>query len=162
MGWARRLRTGCILADTGKFPALRMESSMCICRRVYQRQCVARPVNKALPPLRRRVNWSLREILRGSDGVFTLYYNTPDGATELRARSVALTAPAYVVADLVRAAVPNASDALKSFDYPPVGAVTLAYPLSAIRDDRKAADGSVPGAHAGVAAAGLQLHGAAC
>jgi len=97
-------------------------------------------------PLHRRVNWSLREILRGSDGVFTLYYNTPDGAAELRARSVALTAPAYVVADLVRAAAPNASDALKSFDYPPVGAVTLAYPLSAIRDDRKAADGSVPGA----------------
>ena len=109
-----------------------------------------------------RVNWSLREILRGSDGVFTLYYNTPDGATELRARSVALTAPAYVVADLVRAAVPNASDALKSFDYPPVGAVTLAYPLSAIRDDRKAADGSVPGAHLDFAAPpGLQPH-AAC
>ena len=68
----------------------------------------------------------------------------PTAPRKLRARSVALTAPAYVVADLVRAAVPNASDALKSFDYPPVGAVTLAYPLSAIRDDRKAADGSVP------------------
>ena len=93
----------------------------------------------------RRVQWNLREILRGSDGVFTLYYDTPDGAAELRTRSVALTVPAYVAADLVRAAAPNASDALKCFDYPPVGAVTLAYPLSAIRDDRKAADGSLPG-----------------
>ena len=92
------------------------------------------------------MQWKLREILRGSDGVFTLYYDTPDGAAELRTRSVALTVPAYVAADLVRAAVPNASDALKRFDYPPVGAVTLAYPLSAIRDDRKAADGSLPGA----------------
>ena len=92
------------------------------------------------------MNWSLREILRGSDGVFTLYYNTPDGATELRTRSVALTIPAYVAADLVRAAAPNASDALKCFDYPPVGAVTLAYPMSAIREDRKAADGTLPGA----------------
>ena len=107
------------------------------------------------------MNWTLREILRGSDGVFTLYYNTPNGATEVRTRSVALTAPAYVVADLVRAAAPNASDALKSFDYPPVGAVTLAYPLSAIRDDRKAADGSLPGTQAGVTAPGLPLH-AAC
>ena len=94
----------------------------------------------------RRVQWKLREILRGSDGVFTLYYDTPDGAAELRTRSVALTVPAYVAADLVRAAAPNASDALKCFDYPPVGAVTLAYPLSAIREDRKAADGTLPGA----------------
>lgn len=40
---------------------------------------------------------------------------------------------------------PSAADALSSFDYPPVGAVTLAYPDSAIRDDRRAPDGSVPG-----------------
>lgn len=40
---------------------------------------------------------------------------------------------------------PSASAALSSFDYPPVGAVTLAYPDSAIRDDRRAPDGSVPG-----------------
>ena len=112
-------------------------------------------MNRPPYPVHRRVNWSLREILRGSDGVFTLYYNTPDGATEIRTRSVALTTPAYVAADLVRAAAPNASDALKCFDYPPVGAVTLAYPLSAIRDDRKAADGSLPGARAGTTASVL-------
>jgi hypothetical protein len=40
---------------------------------------------------------------------------------------------------------PAASKALASFDYPPVAAVTLSYPLSAVRDDRKAPDGSVPG-----------------
>lgn len=39
----------------------------------------------------------------------------------------------------------KAAEALASLDYPPVGAVTLSYPLSAIRDDRKKPDGSVPG-----------------
>jgi len=37
------------------------------------------------------------------------------------------------------------AEALSSFDYPPVGAVTLSYPTSAVRDDRKNPDGSVPG-----------------
>lgn len=40
---------------------------------------------------------------------------------------------------------PLAADALSSFDYPPVAAVTLSYPLDAIRDDRKDAQGNVPG-----------------
>lgn len=45
----------------------------------------------------------------------------------------------------VQAASPDAADALRDFDYPPVAAVTLAYPLSAIREDRKGADGKLPG-----------------
>ena len=56
-----------------------------------------------------------------------------------------LTVPAFVAAELVRERVPNASDALMSFDYPPVGAVSLAYPLSAIREERKDASGALPG-----------------
>jgi oxygen-dependent protoporphyrinogen oxidase len=38
-----------------------------------------------------------------------------------------------------------ASEALRSFDYPPVAAVTLAYPESAIREDRRDSAGKVPG-----------------
>ncbi len=34
---------------------------------------------------------------------------------------------------------------LVSFDYPPVGSVTLAYPKSALREDRLDADGNLPG-----------------
>ena len=40
---------------------------------------------------------------------------------------------------------PEASEALRSFDYPPVAAVTVSYPKTAIRDDRKDAAGDVPG-----------------
>jgi hypothetical protein len=60
-------------------------------------------------------------------------------------RSVAMTIPAWALAELLQSQAPAAAEALASFDYPPVGAVTLAYPQSAVRDDRKAPDGSVPG-----------------
>jgi hypothetical protein len=80
-----------------------------------------------------------------ASGLYTLSYDTPSGPATLRARSVAMTMPAWALADLVKAQAPGAAEALGGFDYPPVAAVTLAYPESSVRDDRKAADGSVPG-----------------
>jgi oxygen-dependent protoporphyrinogen oxidase len=65
---------------------------------------------------------------------------------QVRARSVALTVPAYVAADLLRRDCPDAAAALKSLDYPPVAAVTLAYPKSALRPDRLDAAQNLPGA----------------
>lgn len=63
----------------------------------------------------------------------------------MRTRSVALTVPAYVAADLIRRDCPDASLALKSLDYPPVAAVTLAYPMSSIRQDRLDEARKLPG-----------------
>ena len=63
-----------------------------------------------------------------------------------RCRSVALTVPAYVAADLVSSSCPEAAKGLKSLDYPPVAAVTVAYPLTALRQDRLDAAGKLPGA----------------
>jgi oxygen-dependent protoporphyrinogen oxidase len=92
-----------------------------------------------------RVNWKLTSISTTPEGLYKLTYDTPEGSATLTARSVAMTIPAWALADLLKDKAPAASQALASFDYPPVGAVTLAYPVSAIREDRKAADGSVPG-----------------
>jgi len=98
------------------------------------------------PPDHIRVNWKLTSIAHdAASGLYTLRYDTPAGPTEVRSRSVAMTMPAWALADLIRAQAPAAADALGAFDYPPVAAVTLAYPESAIREDRRAADGSVPG-----------------
>ena len=66
---------------------------------------------------------------------------------QIRTRSVALTVPAYVAADLVRRDCPDASMALKSLDYPPVAAVTVSYPMSAIKQDRLDEARKLPGAH---------------
>lgn len=92
-----------------------------------------------------RLNWVLKGISTTPAGLYRLDYDTPGGPASLTARSVAMTIPAWALADLLKDKAPYASAALASFDYPPVGAVTLAYPDAAIRDDRRAPDGSVPG-----------------
>lgn len=92
-----------------------------------------------------KLGWVLEAVTPVAGG-YELSYKTAAGeSTTLRARAVALTVPAYVAADLVRPAAPAAADALASFDYPPVAAVTVAYPATAVRTDRLAADGSLPG-----------------
>ena len=59
---------------------------------------------------------------------------------------MALTVPSYVAADLLRRDCPDASSALKTIDYPPVAAVSIAYPMSAIQQDRLDQQGNLPGA----------------
>ncbi len=51
----------------------------------------------------RRVQWKLTGI-RKESGEFALSYDTPDGVRTLKARSVALTVPAFVAADLLQVA----------------------------------------------------------
>ena len=78
-------------------------------------------------------DWKLTAITKNADDVFELSYETPGGSKTVKARSVGLTAPAYVVADLLQPVAAKASDALKEIDYPPVCAVTVAYPEDAIK-----------------------------
>jgi len=92
-----------------------------------------------------RVNWKLTAVTKDAAGTFSLKYDTPEGPKEVKAKNVVVTIPSWVAADLLRKQSPKAADALASFDYPPVAAVTVAYPVSAIRDDRKDANGVVPG-----------------
>lgn len=93
----------------------------------------------------RRTSWELLEIEAAASGGYTLTYRTPEGVKDVKARAVALTVPAYTAADLVRRDCPDASLALKSLDYPPVAAVTIAYPMSAIQQDRLNQAGELPG-----------------
>ena len=117
------------------------------------------------------LNWQLKSIEKeeegggsggGGGGRFVLRYETPQGAKTVRAKSVALTVPAYVAADLVEGKAPAAARSLREFDYPPVAAVTVAYPLSAIRKDRlreaEASAAAAPGATKFVLPGFGQLH----
>ena len=93
-----------------------------------------------------RLNWQLEGIAVDGEGIHTLSYSTPSGPATVRARAVALTVPAYTAADLIADAAPAAASALRSFDYPPVAAVTVAYPLTSIRKDRLDPEtGTLPG-----------------
>lgn len=91
-----------------------------------------------------RTNWTLKSIEKEGE-LYRLQYDTPSGPKTIRTKSVALTVPSYVAADLIRPASASAADALAGFEYPPVAAVTIAYPESAIRPDRLDAQGHLPG-----------------
>eukprot|EP00192_Tetraselmis_astigmatica_P003616 CAMPEP_0117682508 /NCGR_PEP_ID=MMETSP0804-20121206/19706_1 /TAXON_ID=1074897 /ORGANISM="Tetraselmis astigmatica, Strain CCMP880" /LENGTH=573 /DNA_ID=CAMNT_0005492643 /DNA_START=52 /DNA_END=1773 /DNA_ORIENTATION=+ len=91
-----------------------------------------------------RLNWRLTAISKEGE-LFVLTYDTPDGGVSIRARSVAITAPSYVVADLLKEQCAEAAKELSSFDYPPVAAVTLSYPLSAFKEERFDENGNMPG-----------------
>jgi len=81
-----------------------------------------------------RVGWVLKAIAKEGDN-YKLTYDTPQGSSSVVTRSVVMTAPAWAVADVLRPTCPAAADALEGIPYPPVGAVTVAYPKSAIKDD---------------------------
>lgn len=53
----------------------------------------------------------------------------------LQASAVVLTVPAYVASKILSQAVPRAAQDLESIDYPPIAAVILSYPTSAIRPE---------------------------
>ena len=80
-----------------------------------------------------RCEWKLDSVGKNSEGLYELVYNTPDGSQTVLAKTVGLTAPAYVVSSLLEAKVPALSKALNSIDYPPVCAVTLAYPKESVK-----------------------------
>jgi len=88
-----------------------------------------------------KVSWTLVGVSRGADGVYALSYDTPGGPRQVSSRAVVFTVPSYTLAPLLRLPSPPTAEALDSFYYPPVGAVTLAYPESAIRQERLAIGG---------------------
>jgi hypothetical protein len=49
-----------------------------------------------------RLNWVLKNISSTPDGLYQLDYDTPSGPATLRARSVAMTIPAWVLADILK------------------------------------------------------------
>jgi protoporphyrinogen/coproporphyrinogen III oxidase len=91
-----------------------------------------------------RTSWTLKSIEKDGE-LYRLHYDTPDGPKQVRTKTVALTVPSYVAAELLRPASSAAADTLAGFDYPPVAAVTLSYPESALRSDRLDAQGHLNG-----------------
>jgi oxygen-dependent protoporphyrinogen oxidase len=86
-------------------------------------------------------SWALTAVARASDGTYTLSYDTPEGPRTVSSRAVIFTLPSHASAPLLRLPAPPVADALDTFYYPPVGAVTVSYPQSAIREDRLALGG---------------------
>lgn len=82
-----------------------------------------------------QLNWKLKQLAFDDQSqVHVLDYDTPKGAVRLRSRSVVLTAPSYVTAELLRPVCAPAAETLSAIRYPRVAAVTVEYPRSAFRE----------------------------
>jgi protoporphyrinogen/coproporphyrinogen III oxidase len=79
-----------------------------------------------------RLNWQVKSIEITTQKTYQLAIATPDGYQQLETRSLVLTCPAYVSAEILQSLQPQVSQALREFTYPTVACVILAYPDSAL------------------------------
>ena len=80
-----------------------------------------------------KLHWHLTRLQRTERETYIAEFSTPDGQQEVEARTVVLTTPAYVTADLLQPLEPQVSSALQAFTYPTVASVVLAYPQSDVK-----------------------------
>jgi len=80
-----------------------------------------------------KLNWSLTQLRPTEHQTYIAEFSTPEGSQQVEARTVVLTTPAYVTAELLQPLTPQASVALQEMSYPPVACVVLAYPEDALR-----------------------------
>jgi protoporphyrinogen/coproporphyrinogen III oxidase len=82
---------------------------------------------------RLKLNWHLTRLDRTERETYIAVFSTPDGQQEVEARTVVLTTPAYITAELLQPLQPEVSSVLQTFTYPTVACVVIAYPLSDVK-----------------------------
>lgn len=82
---------------------------------------------------RLKLNWHLTRLDRTERETYIAVFSTPDGQQEVEARTVVLTTPAYITAELLQPLQPIVSSVLQTFTYPTVACVVIAYPASDVK-----------------------------
>lgn len=80
-----------------------------------------------------KLGWHLIQIKPTEHQTYLAEFATPSGPVRLETRSMVLTTPSYVAADLLANLVPIASQGLAKIPYPAVACVVLGYPESAFK-----------------------------
>lgn len=91
-----------------------------------------------------KLNWRVESLHRTDRQTYTAEISTPEGAQQVEARTVVLTLPAYVTADLLQSLQPQVSQTLQQFTYPPVACVVLAYPDAAFKEPLRGFGNLIP------------------
>ena len=91
-----------------------------------------------------KLNWTLKSLQPTQNRTYLAEFATPEGPQQVETRSVTLTTPAYVAAELLESWQPEISSDLKAIPYPPVACVVLAYPLSAFKVNLKGFGNLIP------------------
>ena len=80
-----------------------------------------------------KLNWQLTRLERTENQTYRAEFSTPDGVQQVETRTVVLTTPAYVTAEILKPLQLQVSQTLTEIPYPPVACVVLAYPVSALK-----------------------------
>ncbi|MGB3405625.1 MAG: protoporphyrinogen oxidase [Microcoleaceae cyanobacterium] len=80
-----------------------------------------------------QLNWTLKGLTRREDKIYLAEFSTPQGLQQVEAKTVVLTTPAYVTAEILQPLDPSLAQVLAEIPYPPVACVVLAYPVSAFK-----------------------------
>jgi len=90
-----------------------------------------------------RLQWKVTKIERTSNGDYKTTFDTPEGTKTVESKTVVSTAPAHALADVLEPVMPESKSIFekirKEVDrigvyYPPVAAVTVAYPKASFKD----------------------------
>ena len=90
-----------------------------------------------------RLQWKVTKIERTSDGTYKSTFDTPEGTKTVESKTVVSTAPAHALADVLEPVMPESKSIFKKIRkevdrigvyYPPVAAVTVAYPKLSFKD----------------------------
>eukprot|EP00188_Purpureofilum_apyrenoidigerum_P001162 Plantae.Rhodophyta-Purpureofilum_apyrenoidigerum.ctg16129.p1 GENE.Plantae.Rhodophyta-Purpureofilum_apyrenoidigerum.ctg16129~~Plantae.Rhodophyta-Purpureofilum_apyrenoidigerum.ctg16129.p1 ORF type:complete len:504 (+),score=73.14 Plantae.Rhodophyta-Purpureofilum_apyrenoidigerum.ctg16129:61-1572(+) len=90
-----------------------------------------------------KLEWKLNELSKEEDD-FVATFQTPQGSRTVRARNVALTAPAYVASGILKPLLGDVADRLNDIFYPCVYSVTLAYPKDAFKEPLRGFGNLIP------------------
>eukprot|EP00190_Bangiopsis_sp_CCMP1999_P005350 CAMPEP_0198728560 /NCGR_PEP_ID=MMETSP1475-20131203/9945_1 /TAXON_ID= ORGANISM="Unidentified sp., Strain CCMP1999" /NCGR_SAMPLE_ID=MMETSP1475 /ASSEMBLY_ACC=CAM_ASM_001111 /LENGTH=478 /DNA_ID=CAMNT_0044490959 /DNA_START=73 /DNA_END=1509 /DNA_ORIENTATION=+ len=90
-----------------------------------------------------RLEWKLSELTKEGNE-FLATFQTPQGPHNVRARNVALTAPAYVASGILKPLLGDVADRLNDIFYPCVYSVSLAYPKDAFREPLRGFGNLIP------------------
>jgi oxygen-dependent protoporphyrinogen oxidase len=91
-----------------------------------------------------KLQWRLTSLQPTENGTYIAQFATAEGPQQVETRSVTLTTPAYVAAELLESWLPEISRELKAIPYPPVACVVLAYPLSSFKISLKGFGNLIP------------------
>ncbi|MCL1473262.1 protoporphyrinogen oxidase [Argonema antarcticum] len=91
-----------------------------------------------------KLGWHLKKLQKSDRQTYIAEFDTPAGPEQVEARTIVLTTPAYVTADLLQPLIPTASQVLREIPYPPVACVVVAYPQTALKQPLRGFGNLIP------------------
>ena len=107
-------------------------------------------IQKEMGEERVKLSWILKEVQKNEGGNYVATFDTPGGTTEtVMSKSIVSTIPTHAMGSILEPVLPGSTELFtrersiiqrRGIYYPPVAAVTLAYPKSAFKDVELAND----------------------